>query len=91
MKEKSEVFTKFKVWRAEVEKEIGQSLKCLQSDNDGEYTSKEFQIFYEEYSIKRHFSMRGTPKQNGVAKKMNITLMKKTQCMRLRAGLSKAF
>ena len=42
MREKSEVFTKFKTWRAEVEKEQGRSVKCLRSDNGGEYTSREF-------------------------------------------------
>ena len=91
MKEKSKVFTKFKVWKAEVDKETGRSFKYLRSDNGREYTSKEFQIFCEECGIKRNFSMKGTPQQNEVAERMNITLMKKTQCMRLRAGLSKAF
>ena len=78
MRKKSEVFTKFKMEKAEVEKEIGQSLKCLWSDNDGEYTSREFQNFYEEYNIKKYFSMRKTSQQNGIAEKMNRTLMKKT-------------
>ena len=45
MREKSEVFTKFKIWRAEVEKEQGRSVKCLRSDNGGEYTSREFQDY----------------------------------------------
>ena len=42
MKQKLEVFAKFKIWKIEVEKETGRSLKCLWSDNDEEYTSKEF-------------------------------------------------
>ena len=42
MKEKLEVFIKFKIWRAEVEKEQGRSMKCLKSDNGREYTSREF-------------------------------------------------
>ena len=91
MKEKSKVFTKFKVWKVEVEKKIDQSLKCLRSDNDGEYTSREFHIFCEECGIKRYFSMRETPQQNGVAKRINRTLLKKVRCMRLQAELPKAF
>ena len=35
--------------------------------------------------------MGGTPQQNGVAKKMNRTLMEKARCMRLQAGLPKVF
>ena len=42
MKEKSEVFIRFKVWKAEVEKETSRSLKCLRLDNGGEYTSRKF-------------------------------------------------
>ena len=57
MREKSEVFTKFKIWRAEVEKKQGRSVKCLRSDNGGEYTSREFQDYCEECEIKRHFSV----------------------------------
>ena len=35
MREKSEVFIKFKIWRAEVEKEQGRSVKCLRSAMTG--------------------------------------------------------
>ena len=77
MREKSEVFTKFKIWRAEVEKEQGRSVKCLSSDNGGEYTSREFQDYCEECGIRRHFSVKETPQQNGVAERMNKTLLEK--------------
>jgi len=39
---KSDVFDTFKKWKALVENEIGKRLKCLRSDNGGEYCSKEF-------------------------------------------------
>ena len=42
LKKKSEVFSRFKVWKAKVEKEQGWSVKCLKSDNNGEFTSREF-------------------------------------------------
>ena len=91
MREKSEVFTKFKIWRAEVEKKQGRSVKCLRSDNGGEYTSREFQDYCEECGIRRYFSVKGTPQQNGVAERMNRTLLEKARCMRLQAGLPKEF
>ena len=42
LRKKSEVFLRFKVWKAEVEKEQGWSVKCLRSDNSGEFTNREF-------------------------------------------------
>ena len=35
--------------------------------------------------------MRGTPQQNGVAERINRTLMEKARCMRLQAVLPKVF
>ena len=49
MKHKSDVFDVFKKWKALVENETGLKLKCLRSDNGGEYCSKEF----EEYCAKK--------------------------------------
>ena len=39
---KSDVFYTFKKWKDLVEIETGRKLKCLRSDNGGEYCSKEF-------------------------------------------------
>ncbi|XP_073113526.1 uncharacterized protein [Elaeis guineensis] len=48
LRKKLDVFSKFKVWKAEVETEQGCSVKCLRSDNGEEFTNREFQEFYEE-------------------------------------------
>ena len=77
MTKKSKVFSKFKAWKAKIEKEQGCNMKCLQSDNGREFTSKEFLNFCEECGIKRQFLVRKTPQQNGVAERMNRTLMEK--------------
>ena len=71
LRKKLEVFSRFKVWKAEVEKEQGRSVKCLRLDNGGEFTSREFQRFCEEYGIKRYFSVKGTLQQNGMAERIN--------------------
>jgi hypothetical protein len=42
LKEKSEVFQKFKIYKALVENETDLKIKCLRSNNGGEFTSKEF-------------------------------------------------
>ena len=40
IRQKSDVFDTFKKWKALVENETGKRLKCLRSDNGGEYCSK---------------------------------------------------
>ena len=39
---KYDVFDTFKKWKSLVENEIGKRLKCLRSDNGGEYCSNDF-------------------------------------------------
>ncbi|KAL0419201.1 UNVERIFIED_CONTAM: Retrovirus-related Pol polyprotein from transposon TNT 1-94 [Sesamum radiatum] len=88
---KCEVFAKFKLWKAEVENQIGRKIKYLRSDNGIEYIDSQFQKFFEEHGIQRHFSLRKTPQQNGVAERMNRSLTERARCLRLNARLPKSF
>jgi hypothetical protein len=45
LRNKSEAFEKFKSFKALVENEIDLKIKCLRSDNGGEFTSNEFEEF----------------------------------------------
>ena len=58
---KSNVFDTFKKWKALAENEIGKRLKCLESDNGGEYCSKEFDKYYLENEIHKGKIVLGTP------------------------------
>ena len=42
MKEKSKALDNFKEFKNKVESEAGHKIKCLHTDNGGEYTSDEF-------------------------------------------------
>ena len=53
LKKNSDAFQIFKWYLERVEKETGKNLKCLRSDRGGEFTSKEFEIFYNDRGIKR--------------------------------------
>ena len=91
MKHKSDVFSIFKKWKAQVENQTDRKKKYLRTKNGLEYRDKEFIRFYELEGITHHFTVKGTPQQNGVVERMNRTLAKKARCMRLNARLPKVF
>ena len=55
LKEKSKAFEKFKIFKAMAENESGLKIKCLRSNNGGEFTSNEFNEFCENHGYKRQF------------------------------------
>eukprot|EP00253_Pinus_taeda_P016291 PITA_16291 len=83
IKNKSDVFDTFKKWKALVEIETGKKLKCLRSDNGGEYCSKEVDRYCSEHGIRREKTVPRTPQENGVSERMNRTIMERARCMRL--------
>ena len=91
IKRKADVFETFKAFKARLELESGKKIKCLRTDNGGEYTSREFAEFCKIAGIRRHFTTAYTPQQNGVAERMNRTLLERTRAMLGTAGLEKSF
>ena len=74
-----------------VEKETGLKVKCLRSDNGGEYIDEGFSEYYAAQGIRMEKTILGIPQQNGVAKHMNRILNEYARSMRLHAGLPKTF
>ena len=91
LKNKSEAFAKFKIQKGEVENQTGRKIKCLRTDNGPEYRDVDFFKFCEEHGIKKHFTERKTPQQNGVVERLNRTITEIARCLRLNAELSKIF
>ena len=81
LKHKSEVLQRFKQWKALVEKSSGRKVKVLRSDNGGEYTSTEFVAFLSEEGIKHELTIPHTPQQNGIAERLNRTLIESVHTM----------
>ena len=75
LKQKSDAFQMFKWFLARVEKETCKSLKCLRLDRGGEFTSNEFEMFYNDRGIKRQTSAPRTPPQNGIVERRNRYIM----------------
>ena len=83
--EKVDVFNTFKKWKALVENETRNKLKCLRSNNGGEYYSKEFDNYCSYHGIHRDKTTPVTPQENGVLERMNRTIMEHARFMRFHA------
>ena len=58
-----------------VERSTGRKLKVLRSDNGGEYTSGEFVEHLMSEGIRHELTVPKSPQQNGVAERLNRTLV----------------
>ncbi|XP_076909939.1 uncharacterized protein LOC143567386 [Bidens hawaiensis] len=71
MKEKSEVYEKFKLFKEEAERLMKCTVQRLRSDNGGEYLSFVFEKYLRENKIRRQLTCPNTPRQNGVSERTN--------------------
>ena len=74
-----------------MEKSLGYCSKTLQTDNGGEYTSTEFEECLRNEGIKHEFTTPKCPEQNGVAERLNRTLIEIVHAMLADSGLVKSF
>ena len=51
LKNKSETFNAFKVYKVKIKNQLSKKIKVLRSDRGGGYLSSEFNLFCEEYGI----------------------------------------
>ena len=91
LKSKDEVFETFIVRKKMVENQTGRKIKVLRSDNGTKYRNDQFSYFCKKEGISWHFIVRDKPQQNGVAERMNRTLLEKVRCMLSNDGLGKQF
>jgi transposase InsO family protein len=74
LKNKSEDFEHFNIYKEMVENEMDSRIKCLRSDNGGEFTSKEFMDYCNSHGIRRQLLVSMKTQQNGVVERKNKTL-----------------
>ncbi|KAH9799312.1 hypothetical protein KPL71_000313 [Citrus sinensis] len=73
---------KTKLWHmrlAHIKNQTGKKIKRLRTDNGLEYCSNEFDKFCKSKGIARHNIVRHTPQQNGLAERINRTLLEKVK------------
>jgi transposase InsO family protein len=81
MQKKDKTFSKFCDFKALVEKESGNQVKDLRSDNGGEYISNEFKDFCNREAIQRELIVPHNLQQNGVAERKNRTIVGAARAM----------
>ena len=87
-----EVFSKFKEFELATSNACGCPMgRTLQTDNGGEYLSKEFDYYLQSRGIHHELSAPYSPAQNGVAERFNRTLMESARAMMIQAGLSEHY
>eukprot|EP00253_Pinus_taeda_P013305 PITA_13305 len=91
MKYKDEAFKKFKSFKALVENESDCRIKCLRSNQGGEFNPDKFFDFCEEHGIRREFSVARTPQQNGLVERMNRTIQQMARAMLDESGTPATF
>ena len=81
MKNKDEVFSKLKEFKALIENHTKKKIKTFRSDNGREFTSNEFKELCKESGIKRELSTPYNPQQNGIVEWKNRTIMEAARAM----------
>ena len=71
--------------------ETGLKVKALRSDGGGEYMARHVQQFLEDRGIRHEMTTADTPQHNGVAERLNRTLLDKTRAMLSDANLPKSY
>jgi transposase InsO family protein len=89
MRSKDETLESFEDVDARWETEHGIRIKIIHSDNGGEYKSHEFDKYLAKRGIRRRLTVHHTPEHNGVAERLNRTLLEKVRAMLHAADLPK--
>ncbi|GJT71682.1 retrovirus-related pol polyprotein from transposon TNT 1-94, partial [Tanacetum coccineum] len=71
----------FKVFKNEVENQLGKTIKAIRSDRGGEYISQEFKDYLKANGIVQQLTPPYTPQHNGVSERRNRTLLDMVRSM----------
>uniref|UniRef100_W4VRQ4 Putative retrovirus-related pol polyprotein from transposon tnt n=1 Tax=Corethrella appendiculata TaxID=1370023 RepID=W4VRQ4_9DIPT len=86
-----EVCEKFQHFLNMAERQSGQQLKILRTDNGSEYVNHKFQEILSQKGIVHQKTNVYTPQQNGMAERNNRSIVEKARCMLADANLPKPF
>ena len=84
---KGDVFSTYKLFAAWVSTHMGINIKCLHSNCGGKYMSDVFITYLDEQRTARKLTVHDTPEENGVAERLNRTLMEQVRAMVIASGM----
>lgn len=90
LRTKDQVLDVFKQFQASVERETEKKIKCIRTDNGGEYIGS-FDAYCKQQGIKHQFTPSKTPQLNGLGERMNKTIVERVRCLLSSAKLCKHF
>ena len=89
-KAKSDTFDSYQAYEAWLSTQFSAKIKCLRSDRGGEYLSAEFTNYLKSKGTECRVTVHDTPKHNGVAERLNRTLVECVRAMTHMSGLPKS-
>ena len=89
--EKSDVFEVFERHVIRAERALNLPVKAIRTDNGREFDNRSFERFCNERGIKREFTNVYTPQQNGVAERVNRTVVDGARTILYESNISKSF
>ncbi|UYV75826.1 hypothetical protein LAZ67_13001452 [Cordylochernes scorpioides] len=91
LKNKDETLGKFEEFKARVENELNLKIKDVRTDNGTEFTNHRFKNFLIKNGIHHQLSTTYSPQSNGVAERVNRTLIETARTLLFDSGLPMAF
>ena len=91
MKSRSELFSHFCAFCAEIKTQFDVSIHTMRSDNAKEYLSASFQTYMIQNGILHQTSCVDTPSQNGVVERKNRHLLETARALLFQMNVPKSF
>jgi len=89
LRRKSDTFPAYRDFEAECNTQHDAKIRTLHSDRGGEYTGKEFVMHLKRNGTKQKLTIHDTPQHNGVAERLNRTILEKVRAMLHASGQPK--
>lgn len=85
------VYEAFENFRCMAERHTGKKLKTIRTDNGKEFTNRKLEDHLKRLGIRHQTTADYTPEQNGLAERVNRTIVERARCMLFEANLPKVF
>ena len=85
LRQKSETFSAYQQFEAWLDHQLAAKIHMLHLDQGGEYTGNEFVMYLKRQGTVQRLMAHDTPQHNGVAERLNRTILKWSECCSTRA------